>query len=352
MGNGDSILIYTKMKTFFLLVLLWPFVSSAQRMVDLNYVQDAKGNYTFSCTNKGYCNYILQVVFTTLDNAKCDRSLPYEEVVKPGTTRLFRLTKEDAGKDILLKYKYSSWKGCIDPPVDTGFTYILPIAPGKEAQAYEISNTSSRTLADGTVTRNFYAIRLRMKPGDTLYAARRGVVCNMNVSSGQNDAGVAVTDGDNFVEIAHGDCSFGLYGILKKDGAFVHPGQTVEAGQPIGLIGGDRFGRGSDARFSVTYNRMGENGSSGGGGGGTAVGGASSGNGGGAGGGSTVGTGDGKTVLYTVYVPLKFWTKKNGKGMLKHGGTYTSECPPAILTQELPKPAPKKKTARPAAKTH
>jgi hypothetical protein len=318
------------MKTFCLFALLWPLASSAQRMVELNYVQDAKGNYTFSCTNKGYCNYILQVVFTTLDNAKCDRSLPYEDVVKPGTTRLFRLTKEDPGKDIQLKFKFSSWKGCIDPPVDTGFTYVLPIAPGKEAQAYEISNTSSRTLADGTVTRNFYAIRLRMKPGDTLYAARRGIVCNMNVSSGQNDAGVTVTDGDNFVEIVQADCSFALYGILKKDGAFVHPGQTVEAGQPIGLIGGDRFGRGSDARFSVTYNRMGESAPNGG-----------------------AGAAGGNTVLYTVYVPLKFWTKKNGKGMLKHGGTYISEHPREILSQELPKQTPKKKApARSAAKTH
>jgi hypothetical protein len=36
-------------------------------------------------------------------------------------------------------------------------------------------------------------------------------------------------------------------------------------------------------------------------------------------------------------VPLRFWTKKNGKGMLKHGATYTSEFPDAVVTRELSK---------------
>ena len=303
------------MKNLFFLFFILPFSLSAQRMVDVNYTQDAHGNYTFSCFNKGYCNYVLQVNFTTLENARADHSLPFIGEVKPGGTKLFKISKEDANKDVQLKYKFSSFKGCLNPVVDTGFTYVLPIAPGKEAQTYEISNTAKKT-ADGTLIKHFYAIRLRMKPGDTLYAARRGVVTDVNVSSGQNDAGVTVTDGDNYIEIVHRDCSFAQYGIVKKDGAFVKPGQVVEAGQPIGLIGGDKYGRGSDARFSVTYNVGGEN-----------------------------PTNDpGAAVVSTAYVPLKFWTKKNGKGPLKHGATYISEHPPLVLTQELPKrPAPKKK---------
>jgi hypothetical protein len=40
----------------------------------------------------------------------------------------------------------------------------------------------------------------------------------------------------------------------------------------------------------------------------------------------------------TQITPI-FWTKDNGKGPLKHGGTYTSEFPKTILSQELPKKA-------------
>jgi hypothetical protein len=303
------------MKNIIVLLSLLPFSNGplfSQRAVDVKYDQDARGNYNFSYLNKAYCNYILQVNFSTLLNARSDHPLPYVVEVKPGSGKLFKLSKEKPSDAIQLKYSFSSFKGCLDPQVDTGFTYVLPIAPGKEAQAYEIQNTAKST-ADGLQLKNGYAVRLRMKPGDTLYAARRGVVTDVNTGSGQNDAGVSGQDGFNYIEIVHKDCSFGEYGIVKKDGSFVKPGQVVEAGQPIGLVGGDRFGRGSEARFSVTYNQFREDASNGGG------------------------------QIYSVYVVLTFWTKQNGKGMLKHGATYTSEHPPSILTQELPRPAPKKR---------
>ena len=312
------------MKTIVTFALL--FISASvfsQRAVDVKYEQDAQGNYIFSYNNKAYCNYILQLNFSVLQNAKSDHPLPFVTEVRPGAGKLLRLSKEKAADAIQLKYGFTSFKGCLNPMIDTGFVYVLPIAPGKETQAYEIRNTSAKT-PDGRLLKNWYAIRLRMKPGDTLYAARRGVVTDMNVSSGQNDAGVSGPDADNYIEIVHKDCSFAEYGILKKDGSFVKPGQVVEAGQPIGLVGGDKFGRGSEARLSVTYNQLQDDSQSGGG----------SGNGGGGG------------TIYSVYLPLEFWTKYNGKGMLKHGATYISEHPANLLTREVSKPAilPKKKT--------
>jgi murein DD-endopeptidase MepM/ murein hydrolase activator NlpD len=138
-----------------------------------------------------------------------------------------------------------------------------------------------------------------MKPDDTIYAARRGVVTAVDVSNSENDAGATTTGSWNFVEIVHSDCSFGQYGVLRKEGALVKPGQLVEAGTPLGLVGGDKFGRGSDVRFSVVY--PGQQGN--------------------------------------VQIAPLFWTKDNGKGPLKHGGTYTSEFPKNILSQELPKKA-------------
>ena len=103
------------------------------------------------------------------------------------------------------------------------------------------------------------------------------------------------------------DCSFARYGIVKKNGALVKPGQTIKAGQPIGLVGGDSFGRGSDLRFSVYYYQEELNASQNGG---------------------------------RHYIIPYIWTKKNGKSRLKHGVVYTSEFPPVVLNQEVP--APKK----------
>ena len=301
-------------------LLLAYSASRAQRLLEVNYALDTKGRYVFSCTNHDFCTYILYLDFPTLTNAQSDHPLPLTTEVKPGLNPLLTISPVDPSKDIKFNYKTSSRKGCQHPVVNPNFTYLLPVRPGQETQAYRIVNNrngaagagspskasdaaaGTQAAATGT-TDSGYAVRLRASIGDTIYAARRGVVTVVAVSNTENDAGANTTDSWNHVEIAHADCSFAEYGILKKDGAFVKPGQTVEAGTPIGLVGGDRYGRGSDVRFSVSYYP------------------------------GTPGT----------EISLQFWTKGNGKGPLRHGATYTSEFPRNLLTQEKSKPAAKKR---------
>jgi hypothetical protein len=295
--------------TIWCLLLLWSPALLAQKVIELKYEQDVQGNYQFYSINHAFCNYILEVDFTSIDNARADHSMPLRAEVKPGRNKLFNLTKQNAGSQVLFKYAIRYNKGCINPVVKTDFTYLLPIAPGKQAQAYELQNLNKPAAGDPQV-KDWYVIRLRMNPGDTLYASRRGVVTEVEDNSNLNDSGVASIGEENYLEIVHADCSFGRYGILKRNSALVKPGQLVEAGDPIGLIGGDRFGRGSEARFSVYYNLERTD---------------------------SLGGEAGIRKIYWVYVQLKFWTKKNGKGMLKHGATYISEFPQSVLMQEKTK---------------
>lgn len=293
------------------MLIAWNASLFSQRIIEVKYIQDMKGNYQFSCSNNAYCNYILQVNFTSMDNAKCDHSLPYRAVVKPGNTKLFTLTRENTNEPSQFKYTVGYTRGCINPVVDTAFTYLLPVSPGKETQAYEMRNLQKANPGEGQTSaqgelippaKDWYLIRLKMKPGDTIFAARRGTVSDVEDQSGQNDATGSSGGNENFLEIFHADCSFGHYGVLRKNSALVKPGQVVEAGQPIGLVGGDQYGRGSEARLSVYYN---------------------------------VEDADGK--IYWEYSPLQFWTKGNGKGKLKHGGNYISEHPKQIIAQEKAK---------------
>ncbi len=284
----------------------------SQKIVDVKYQQDAKGAYVFTGYNHAYCNYILEIHFTGFDNVKSDHSLPYRAEVKPGMNKLFSISPVNPNDPVKFDYSSSYNKGCIDPKADTGFTYLLPIAPGKEAQAYEMN---SPPAAGDVLQNHWYVIRLKMKPGDTIYAARRGVVTEVEDNDGSNDAGVASAGRENFIELVHGDCSFGHYGILRKSSALVKPGQLVKAAEPIGLVGGDKYGRGSEARFSVYYNQE-ENVSQ---------------------------NGENSWKMYRLYVPLQFWTKNNGKGKLKNGALYSSEFPLSMLNRELPKKVKSKK---------
>jgi hypothetical protein len=279
----------------------------SQKIVDIKYQQDSKGAYLFTAYNHAYCNYILEIHFTTFNNVKSDLPLPYRAEVKPGTNKLFSISPVNPNDPVQFNYTSSYNKGCIHPKADTNFTYLLPITPGKEAQAYELS--PDKSVAGAVQQSNWYAIRLRMKPGDTIYAARRGVVTSVDDNDAGNDAGLASAGSENYVEIVQGDCSFGLYGILRKNSALVKPGQPVKAGEPIGLVGGDKYGRGSDVRFSVYYYQE-ENVSQ---------------------------NGENIWKMYMVFVPLQIWTKNNGKSKLKNGAMYISEYPLSVVDQESPK---------------
>jgi len=67
---------YKRMVIFFFLFTFY-FSLSAQRMIEVKYEQDQKGAYVFSCVNYAFCNYILDIGFTSFTNVKCDRSLPF-----------------------------------------------------------------------------------------------------------------------------------------------------------------------------------------------------------------------------------------------------------------------------------
>jgi hypothetical protein len=293
---------------FFGFLFLFVSYSYAQRILELRYEEDAQGNYTFFANNRAFCNYILEVNFTSLDNAVCDQPLPFRAEIKPGNSKLFKLSKVNASNPMQFKYQTANHKGCLYAQADTSFVYLLPISVGKEAQAYVMDNGKSPAGEDEA--KNWYVIRIKMNPGDTIYSARRGMVTEVDDKDGTNDAGKGSIGSENFVEINHADCSFGRYGVLRKGSALVHAGQFVEAGTPIGIVGGDKFGRGSEVRFSVYYHIEEDF--------------------------------SGKKKDYWVYILLNFWIRLSGKGKLKQGGTYISEWPLQIRNQELKKTTPAK----------
>jgi hypothetical protein len=296
----------------------------SQRMIEIKYETDPKGGYIFSCFNYAWCNYVLDLGFTSFKNVKCDLPLPFHGEVRPGYNKLFTISAIDPQSPTQFNYNSRYQKGCMHPAVNRDFIYLLPITPGRDAQVYEMSpekiDTSSRGASSNKLPADkpadsayWYVLRLKMKAGDTIYAARKGVVTELQDQNGANDAGQSSIGRENYIEIVHTDCSFARYGILKKSSALVKPGQPVKAGQPVGLVGGDAYGRGSDLKFSVYYYQEEHSASS--------------------------------PITLLHYVQTLVWTKNNGKGRLKHGVVYTSEFPAAVLNQEMPQP-PQKKTRK------
>jgi len=292
------------MKRLLLTGLLISFFnySFSQNLVSVSYDSNENMVYTIYALNNDYCNYVIKVDFDHLENLRPDCAMPCIKEIGPGRTNLFTLQPIRKEGMVSLGYKFIYFKGCIDPNVNINYVYLLPIKNGKQTEGIEISqNNYNPDLL------NWYSIGFKTNPGDTIYSARRGIVIELKDTSITQLANNENSSQEKFIEIAHEDCSFGKYEILKK--VLVKVGQTVEAGEPIGIAGGENYSVGSHLRFFVYYSNF-------------------------------VRTKNNKIqdlIAKWSFVPLKFYTKENKNSMLVFGQKYTSEQPDSLITFEMSK---------------
>jgi murein DD-endopeptidase MepM/ murein hydrolase activator NlpD len=129
--------------------------------------------------------------------------------------------------------------------------YQLPL--GQQTQRVEQGYGGSFSHTD---PQNLYAVDFAADIGTPVLAARDGVV--MQVESDFDKAGLSLEKFGgraNFVRIVHDDGTMALYAHLQEDGALVHPGQRVQAGEQIGLSGNTGFTTGPHLHFAVQVNR-------------------------------------------------------------------------------------------------
>jgi len=298
------------MKTGRLLALFFILCTSAlfsQNPVEIGIEGDPNGYFQIYCTNRDFCNYIVKVDAKLGPGMKASLNLPFRKEVRPGRTDLFRVTMNNTNTTSPIKYSYTYAEGCIDPVVSPDFIYLLPVGNGKETEVFLPGYV--RTNEKEPDPKDWYAIGFKMGYGDTVYAARRGVVVGYtDTVQTKSGGGVSMVEAP-FVEIVHGDCSFGKYEMLS--GVFVSPGQSVEAGDPIGLAGGKRDPKGPHVRFSVHYN--------------------------------TENTADGNNRAVSLagiqwaYVPLVFCTKENHKTRISAGNKYSGLQSDSLIMLEMNK---------------
>jgi hypothetical protein len=134
--------------------------------VVLTYERDAQGNLNFTCNNKGFCNYIVDVTFPEFENLQADVTTPVHMTVTPGLHRIFTLRKITNGVPTRMRYHYNTFKGSTNPKVDSNFTYLLPVAPGKETRIYEL-NYIAKEYGGESEPKDYYVLSLHMHSGDT-----------------------------------------------------------------------------------------------------------------------------------------------------------------------------------------
>ena len=135
---------------------------------------------------------------------------------------------------------------------DKSFIYTLPFENKKRVfviQAYE-SKLSHR---------NERALDFKVKNGTKICAARQGVVVAARSDSDKGGLKDDNLSDGNYVSIRHDDGSVAHYWHLQKDGVNVNIGDSVKAGQWIGLSGNTGYSAFPHLHFEVQgYNEKGE----------------------------------------------------------------------------------------------
>jgi murein DD-endopeptidase MepM/ murein hydrolase activator NlpD len=278
----------------------------AQGEIEVTYETDSKGNYSFYCNNSNYCTYVVEIDFSVFNNLKRSIPIPYKTDVRSGRSFLFTLSPADTQKSPSFRYSVRYYKGCKNARIDRDFRYLLPVAPGKVTQPFNLEFFKINESV--TEPRDFYSLGFKVAPGDTIFAARRGIVTLVNDTATLKLSEYWFSSDDNFIELFHNDCSFARYQVFRK--SLVRAGQEVEAGDAIAIAGGEQYASGPHVRFSVYFLDPQQ---------------------------AATNTGTSAKVQHWAYVPPVFYTKEGANNVLTPGNNYTSEKPVEIITQEMTK---------------
>jgi murein DD-endopeptidase MepM/ murein hydrolase activator NlpD len=127
---------------------------------------------------------------------------------------------------------------------DSSPVYLLPFEKGKKVfliQAYEskMSHKGER------------ALDFKVKKGTPVCAAREGIVIAAREDSDKGGLKPENLSDGNYISIQHKDGSVAHYWHLKKDGVLVSAGDTIKAGQLIGMSGNTGYSAFPHLHFEV-----------------------------------------------------------------------------------------------------
>ena len=178
--------------------------------------------------------------------------MPRQFVIGPGKSdTLFNVRGEANAQSwqITLKYQYVIGEPLADY-VST-VPYYPPIASGS---SYQITQAFGGEFSHQD-EQNHYAVDIKMPVGTPIYAARSGIV--MEVQNDYFNSGPlqAYADQANSIRILHDDGSMAVYAHLELEKAQVNTGQHVEAGELIAYSGNTGFTTGPHLHFAIQVNQ-------------------------------------------------------------------------------------------------
>lgn len=168
-----------------------------------------------------------------LRKLSASRNTTFTESLAPNESRhVITLTRRDKSTPGNYQYTTRCTIGNKNADHDDDVLYLLPYARGRSYRVIQGYGSNFSHTGREAFTVDFY-----MKEGTSVHAARAGVVARIEESHSigcwERDCGAYA----NYIVVVHDDDTTGEYYHLQKDGVLVEQGQTITAGQLIGLSG-------------------------------------------------------------------------------------------------------------------
>ena len=116
---------------------------------------------------------------------------------------------------------------------DDSYLYTLPFQKGKSVKIMQSFGGKFSHFRKHSK----YAIDFTLAVGDTVTAARDGLVIMVKEDSKEHGRTYDYADKGNKIVVYHSDGTFASYVHLDFNGALVEVGDRIEVGQPIGISG-------------------------------------------------------------------------------------------------------------------
>jgi murein DD-endopeptidase MepM/ murein hydrolase activator NlpD len=181
----------------------------------------------------------VELKLTALDSTKSFiRVNPYGVLQQGDTLKNAIILPLDKVKDTakINSKNYISLKGTFGDPksdIDLTYRYTLPYPRGKK---YKIIQSFGGKFSHNK-PHSRYALDIGTQIGDTITAARSGLVMFIKQDSNEHCRTMKCVDKGNKIIILHEDGSMAHYVHLDFEGALVDVGDKVEVSEPIAISG-------------------------------------------------------------------------------------------------------------------
>ncbi len=194
----------------------------------------------------------MEVSWSKQENVQAIPDLPKRFVLGAGQSPpLFKIRQAARGlaASFGLQQRY-----VIGPPLLNYASEVLYVPPIPANTQFQITQGFGGQYSH-TDAQNRYAVDISMPVDTGVYAARGGIVLEVEEDYFQSGAEQSLASKANSIRILHADGSMAVYAHLALEKALVAPGVKVEVGQLIAYSGNTGFSTGPHLHFAVQINR-------------------------------------------------------------------------------------------------